>query len=123
MGTMNSPMRASITVPPENSTARLAVSPVATMASMLAETLAPLLAIPLDDEQGVVDADRQPDHHDHVHDEERLGHEDPHDGDHPDADADGHQGQDQRDPRRHEGAEHEHQHEHGDGQARSSPPG
>ena len=69
-GTRNMPISASTTVAPENSTARLAVAPATATASSTRAAGAALLAEAGDDEQRVVDPDRQAHHHEHVDDDE-----------------------------------------------------
>ena len=71
VGTINSPTSATTTVMPENSTARLAVDPARSIASSFSAAGRPLLAVARDDEQHVVDADREAHHRDHVRHEER----------------------------------------------------
>ena len=82
----------------------------------LVETACPFLPIAGDDEQRIVDADRETDHRDDVGDEEREieGHADQ-SGD-PERDRDRHHREDDRDQRGDDRPEHEHQHHEGDRQ-------
>ena len=74
----------------------------------------PLLAVALDDEEGVVDADREADHRDHVGDEEREVEEDAQDGGQAEGDEDADDRQGQRQDRRQQGGEDDDQDEEGD---------
>ena len=71
VGTISMPTSATTTVMPLNSTARLAVPPAASIAARACRAGRPLLAVAGDDEQHVVDADREAHHRDHVRHEER----------------------------------------------------
>ncbi len=65
------PTSAKTTVMPEKSTARLAVAPAMLDRVEFGQPAPPLLAVALDDEERVVDPDREPDHRDHAGHEER----------------------------------------------------
>ena len=60
VGTMNMPISATTNVLPLKSTARLAVAPASAIASSFARPEPALLAVARDDEQRVVDPERQP---------------------------------------------------------------
>ena len=70
-GTSSMPNRARTTVMPLKKTARLAVCAGRGDGVDLVEAAVPLLAVAGDDEERVVDADREAHHRDHVGDEER----------------------------------------------------
>ncbi len=74
----------------------LAVPPATAMASCWLAPPPPLLAVALDDEEGVVDPDRQPDHRDHVDDEEGEREQLPDHRRQPDGDPDRDQGKHDR---------------------------
>ena len=108
VGTRSIPSRATTNVLPLKSTARLAVAP-AVGSSVLREPARPLLAVAGDDEQRVVDPERQPHPGEHVHGEDReveLEREQRHD---PEADEDRDERHQHRDQAGDDGAEHEHQ--------------
>ena len=71
VGTMNMPSSAITNVEPLKSTARLAVAPDARDRVLLGEPVPALLSVPGDDEQRVVDPEREPHPREHVHDEDR----------------------------------------------------
>ena len=110
-GTSSIPVMAITNAVPLKRTARLAVRPVATTASTFSVAPCPLFAEAADDEEGVVDAEREPHPREHVDDEE---------GDLPDLadDRDERERDDDRDDReqdrdqpRDDGAEDEQQHD------------
>ena len=71
VGTMNIPSSATTNVLPLKSTARLAVAPATRDRVVLGEPVRALLAVARDDEQRVVDPEREPHPREHVHDEDR----------------------------------------------------
>ena len=70
-GTSSIPNIATTNTVPLNSTARLAVAPDASIAPSSSRPLAPLLAVARDDEERVVDPEREAHAREHVHDEDR----------------------------------------------------
>ena len=70
-GTSSIPHIASTKAMPLKSTARLAVAPEATIASIFSSPRAALFPEAREDEERVVDPEREPHRRDHVHDEER----------------------------------------------------
>ncbi len=115
-GTTNIPIRAITTVRPLKSTAG-SRSRRRGRSRRVGRDPSPLLAEAGDDEEGVVHADREAHHHEHVHDEERELPRLPDEGRQPERDDD----RDDRDRERHERrddrAEDEEQHDQGGGEA------
>ena len=70
VGTSSSPSSATTKVLPLKSTARLAVAPASAIASSCVAPPAALLAVAGDDEERVVDPEREPHAEEHVHDED-----------------------------------------------------
>ncbi len=106
-GTSSIPNIATTKTVPLKSTARLAVAPEASIASELAAAVTALLAVARDDEQRVVDPEREPHAGEHVHEEDRelelLGE----DRAQPERDEDRDERHQQRDQAGDDGAEHE----------------
>ncbi len=113
-GMSSMPSSATTTVMPLKNTARLAVEPVAAIASYFVEARAALLAVAGDDEQRVVDADGEAHHRDDVGDEEReLENLAEQRGD-ADGDEDREDAENERHAGRNERPEDEDEHEQGD---------
>ena len=70
-GTSSIPNIATTKTVPLKRTARLAVAPAASIAASSLSPRAPLLAVPGDDEERVVDPEREAHAGEHVHDEDR----------------------------------------------------
>ena len=110
VGTRNMPSSATTNVLPLNSTARLAVAP-ASRSRPPSTGRAPLLAVAGDDEQRVVDPEREAHADQHVHDEDGEVELEREQRDEPERDEDREDREQHRHEPRDDGAEHEHEHD------------